>query len=190
MENKFEELLEDIRPSEDMFQLVVSMLRNTWELGEENTEQEASAIKGELGQIQKQINQFLDRIVSVDSPSVIKAYEDRLKDLEFQKAKLSARLADFDKPKKGFNQTFRTALELLRNPRKIWISGEIEVRKMLLKLVFTHPLEYRQNSGFRTALTSCPFRLFSGFEGGKEVLVEPRRLEPLTSTMPLLRSPS
>ncbi|MGE0108770.1 MAG: recombinase family protein [Bdellovibrionales bacterium] len=185
METQFEELLEDIQPSEDMFQLVVSMLRNTWEQGEENTDQEASAIKGELSQIEKQINQFLDRIVSVDSPSVVKAYENRLKDLEFQKAKLSMRLADFEKPQKGFNQTFRTALELLRNPRKIWSSGEIEVRKMLLKLVFTHPLEYRQKSGFRTPLTSCPFRLFLGFQGGDYDLVDPIGIEPTTSTMPL-----
>ncbi len=190
LETEFEILLKSLCPSEDMFKIAVEALKDHWREGEKNLGQESMLAKKELAEVEKKVGQLMDRIVSTDSPSVIKAYEEHIKNLEMRKAGLAEIAKNCGRPLKPFDQTYRTALEFLRNPQKLWVSERIEDKRIVLKLVFAKPLEYCQNGGYRTALTSCPFTLFRGFSTPNKVLVEPRGIEPLTSTMPLLRSPS
>ena len=190
LEKEFEILLESLCPSENLFQMVVQMLRSLWADREKGLGKEAVVVKQELEAVGKKIVQLMDRIMDADSPTLVKAYEERLKNLEAEKAGLVEKARLSARPQRDFTQTFRTSLEFLKNPQKLWVSERVEDKKTVLKLVFAKPLEYAPKSGFRTPLTSCPFRLFSGFRGGEKEMVEPRGIEPLTSTMPLLRSPS
>lgn len=190
MERAFDFLLESLRPSESMFQMVVQMLRDIWEQSEKNVDRDVALFQKDYVETEKKIEQLMDRILETDTPSLVKAYEERLKGLELHKAALAEKRKRMAEPRRSFNQTFRTSLEFLRNPQKLWVSERIDDKKLVLKLVFAKPLEYCRKSGFRTPLTSCPFRLFSGFEGGKKEMVDPIGIEPTTSTMPLWRSPS
>jgi len=148
-------------------------------------DRDTALFQKECAETEKKIEQLMDRILGTDSPSLVKAYEERLKGLELHKAALAEKRKRMAEPRRSFNQTFRTSLEFLRNPQKLWVSERIDDKKMVLKLVFAKPLEYCRKSGFRTPLTSSPFRLFSGFRGGKEEMVDPIGIEPTTSTMPL-----
>jgi site-specific DNA recombinase len=88
-----------------------------------------------------------------------------------------------------FEETYRTALSFLRNPWKFWHSDRIEDRRALLRLVFTERLVYARRAGYRTAKISMPFKL-SGEESLRHSgVVEPRRIELLTSAVRLQRSP-
>lgn len=169
MEQAFEQLLETLCPSEDLFQMAVHMLREVWDRKEKNIGQEVLLIKKDYAMNEKKIEQLMDRIIETDSPALVKAYEERLKSLELCKVGLDNQRNKMERPHQGFDQTFRTPLEFFRNPQKLWFSDHVVDKKLVLKLVFAKPLEYSKKSGFRTALTSCPFRLFSGFEGGGKV---------------------
>ena len=123
----------------------------------------ARHLQTELIALEKQIEQFLDRLVDADGDSVIKAYERRIKKLENQKIVLKEKIESSGRPLTTFDDSLRTAIELLANPWKLWESGELEHRRMVLKPAFGQPLAYVRNEGFRTANFAWPFRAFSQF---------------------------
>ncbi len=57
-------------------------------------------------------------------------------------------------------------------------------------MMFTEEVPYDRNVGFRTAPIARPIRLLSELLGGKDVMVDPSGIEPLTSSLPAMRSPS
>lgn len=56
-----------------------------------------------------------------------------------------------------FADSLRTAVAFLSKPAELWASGRFDVRKAVLKLVFTQRLPYDRNSGLRTAGIALPF---------------------------------
>jgi site-specific DNA recombinase len=138
----------------------------------------------ELSQIDRKITQILDRIVDAESDTAIKAYEKRVQEFEAQKLLLSEKIENCGRPLRSYDETFRTAMEFLANPYKIWVSDRLEDRRAVLKLVFADRLAYAKDEGFRTAETSLPFKALEGFSGSKKEMVplaglEPARISPL-----------
>ncbi|MGE0108764.1 MAG: recombinase zinc beta ribbon domain-containing protein [Bdellovibrionales bacterium] len=93
IEHSFERLLKTLSPSESMFQMVVQMLRGIWEKQEKNQGRDAALLEKEYGEAEKRIGQIMDRILESDSASLIKVYEDRLKELELHKVELTEKRA-------------------------------------------------------------------------------------------------
>ena len=76
--------------------------------------------------IDRKLAQFLDRIVDTDNASVIAAYENRMAEIERQKAKLSENLTQANEPAGSFKEIYRTAFSFLATPWKLWVSGRLE----------------------------------------------------------------
>jgi site-specific DNA recombinase len=109
------------------------------------------SLTAEIGKIDQKIEQLLDRIVDAGSSSVIRAYENRIQDLEAQKIEMKEKIKNCGKPARDYDETFRTALEFLSKPHKLWLSDRLEDKRAVLKLTFSDRLAYVQNEGFRTA---------------------------------------
>lgn len=184
LEDEFANLLEKLRPTADLYHMARDMLQTIWASHEKLLKQDEKVIDQEIRQIEKKIGQFLDRILECDSPSLISAYENQVKRLEEQKITLREQTRQKGAVLPDFEETFRTAFGFLANPHKRWVSGEPDEQKDVIRLVFADRLPYRRNQGFRTAATLEPFSLLSDLQGGNNDLVEPRRIELLTSTMP------
>jgi site-specific DNA recombinase len=105
-----------------------------------------------------------DRILEASVPSVISAYENKVRVLEEEKLALQERLASSTKPARSFEATFRTALDFLGNPQNLWRSDRLEDRRTVLKLTFAQRLSYRRGEGFRTADLSPPFKVLGGLK--------------------------
>ena len=153
--------------------------RQCLRIGRQQEPQRMEVLKSQT-KIENQVEQFLDRIVDADTPSVIAAYETRIKRLENQKILLKEKIMSSGRPMKSFDDSLRTALEFLANPWKLWDSGELEHRRMVLKLAFGKPLAYVRNEGFRTANLAWPFKALSQFGQGINNMVGPLGLEPRT----------
>ena len=140
----------------------------------ESASAHASALQAELKTVDRSISQFLDRVVDADSPTLIRTYETRIRTLEEEK------VANCGRPLKDFDATFRTALDFLANPWQLWVSDRLEDKRAVLKLAFAERLAYVRNQGFRTAVTSSPFKLLSQIEKGEYEVVPGVGLEPTT----------
>ncbi len=72
----------------------------------------------------------------------------------------------------------------------MWLRGDIDDKRLVLKLTFDGQLPYRRNVGFQTPAYALPFKVLRGFSDPKSGMVEHSGIEPLTSCMPCRRSPS
>ncbi|MBR2536527.1 MAG: hypothetical protein IKE66_10690 [Hyphomicrobium sp.] len=97
------------------------------------------------------------------SHAAITAYEAQLQKLQDQKNLLTEKAASAGKPKKSFEETFRTSFAFLSNPRVLWDSGRIEHRRKLLRLLFGGRIQYAVSGGLRTPQTTNLFAALQEF---------------------------
>ncbi len=179
IEGEFETLLRALQPSARLFALAESMLKKLWDRRLSTYASERKAFGVQLAKVEDQIAQFLDRIVEASVPSVIRAYETRVAQLEEERLLLRERAAGRG-PARSYDATLRTALSFLASPWKLWETGRLEDRHAVLKLTFASQLRYVRNEGYRTAALSLPFALFSGADSRENKMVPRGGIEPPT----------
>ena len=190
LEIEFEKLLKEIQPTPALFRVAVAMFEKIWTYKAENHKNAAEAFESERVKIEKQIEVFIERILTAETALVIATYEKRIQMLEEQKLLLDEKIANCNRSPRSFEESLRTALDFLASPWKLWTSGRFEDKRLVLRLAFADHLIYVRNEGFRTAVPSLPFKYLAGFAECKFEMVELDGIEPSTSCMPCKRSPS
>jgi site-specific DNA recombinase len=178
IEQDFEALLMNLKPSEGLFHMAFEMFRDLWETKLVSARTQGVSLQKDLGLIERKIEQLLDRVVDAESDSVVKAYEKRIRDFEMQKALMREKIASCGKPLKSFGETYRTAFDFLANPYKLWQSPRLEDRRAVLKLVFAEKLSYVRGEGYRTAEISMPFKMLGSMKMTKNEMVPLAGIEP------------
>ena len=120
-------------------------------------------MQNQLQGLEKQADQLLERILEASIPSVIRAYEDKIKKIEEEKLLIVEKIANCGKPLKPHDEILRTSLELLSNPHEIWAKGQLEDKRAVLKLAFLDKFAYRKGEGFRIPKISLPFNHLRDF---------------------------
>lgn len=180
LEGDFEALLQDIQPSEGLFGLVRAMFKDAWGQRTEQAQMRAHDARLQVTKIDKQIDGLLDRIVESGNDKVVKAYEARIAKLEREKIRLVESIENMGKPKHTFEELFELALSFLANPWKIWVSGELAVKRMVLRLAFSERVAYCRDKGLRTPKIALPFKALEAFQLEKSEMAHPTGFEPVT----------
>jgi site-specific DNA recombinase len=113
IEGEFEELLRAVQPKAVLFQSARRMLKKLWDHRLTQADVQAKALSAQLVKIERQVSQFLERVLEASVPSVIAAYEDRISKLEGEKLAIKERMANLGRPASSFDDTLRTALEFI-----------------------------------------------------------------------------
>ncbi|WP_367273869.1 recombinase family protein [Niveispirillum sp.] len=179
IEGEFETLLHAMTPSAALFKVATAMFKDLWDHRSRQGEAELKALSAQLVKIEGQVEQLLERILDARVPSVIAAYEERVRKLEEDKLLIRERMANAGRPKSSFDGTLRTALEFLSSPWKLWNSDRLEDKRAVLKLTFADRLRYTRNEGFRTTDLSLPFKLLDALNHPESRMASPRGFEPL-----------
>ena len=161
-----------------MFQLAFDMLRDLWNRKLTSGRQQVVEWEGNLRTIDKKIEQIIDRLVETTNESVVAAYEKRVRDLEIEKAVAKEKIANCGRPLASFRETYRTAMDFLASPWKLWHSDRLEDRRAVLKLVFAERLPYARKNGYRTAETSLTFKLLGDMKMQNMQMVPLAGIEP------------
>ncbi len=157
------------------------MLRDLWDHQVAQAASQVKALRVRLLEVEKNIEQFLERILDARLPSVMTAIEERIRKLEEDKLSIKDQMASVALPASTFEDVTRTALEFLSNPLKLWNSERLEDRRTVVKLAFLDRLEYVRGEGYRTADLSLPFKVLRDLEEGKKEMARPRGVEPLSA---------
>ena len=181
LEGEFEGILTRLEPSKGLFVLVKAMFRDAWNMRLAQASEAKSTIKTKIGNLDKQVEQLLDRIVDASSDAVVSAYEKRIAKLEREKLILEEQLAQTGQPQNTLEESFEHALQFLSSPWNIWRNADLAVKKVVLRLAFAEPLLYCRNQGLRTPNLAFPFKALSQFNGQKCEMAHPRGFEPLAS---------
>ncbi|WP_156843172.1 recombinase family protein [Novosphingobium aquimarinum] len=116
IEGEFADILQTMRPSHDLFVLAYETFRRLWDIRSEGVTARKNGWEAEARKIESQIIQLVDRVMDADSQTLVKAYENRIQDLESRKAQLKERIARSGRNPKAFETAFRTAMTFLANP--------------------------------------------------------------------------
>ncbi len=137
-----------------------------------------TSMKRDVSQLERKVEQFLERIVDTGNATLITAYENKITDLESKKRVLSEKISKFDHLHANFEKVFRTAFDFLSNPQKLWASDRFEDKRAVLKLVFTERIPYHRKTGFRTTKTTIPFKALADVSGDKCHMADRVGFEP------------
>jgi len=154
-------LIKTLQSSQNLLELVKVMFRDAWNQRLALAEDIVKSGKSQIKSIEKQVDALLGRIVDTTNPVVIRAYEGKISNLERSKTKLQGQLAHHKVPTEGtFEEKLEPALQFLASPWKLWESGQITLRRMVLKLAFTDRITYHPNQGTRTTKNSLTIQGF------------------------------
>ena len=190
MEQEFEAILASLEPTKQLFSIASKMFRDLWDYQGRQGIAMVQSMKQELIKLEKQIQKLLDRIMNTDSDRLVGTYEDHLKKLESKKLKLAEKCDSNGESQAPFEEMFERAMTFLANPHRIWAKGTFQEKRTVLKLTFLDNLAYSRKTGYRTPKISIPFKALDDFSNLKSRMVEPRGVEPLTSSLPAKRSTS
>ncbi len=180
IEGEFVSLISGLKPSVAAFEMSKDMFSHAWNTRLEQADNEKALIKRQIVEMDQQIEQIVDRIVSSDSPIAISAYEKKIAKLEKDKLVAAEMAQKSTGKRRGFSEMFELAMAFLSNPCILWDSPRLDAKRTVLKLAFSERLAYHRETGFRTPQVSVPFRFFGDFLEKNE-LAHPRGFEPLAS---------
>ncbi|MEM8625078.1 MAG: zinc ribbon domain-containing protein [Pseudomonadota bacterium] len=164
LEGDFEALLRQMRPTKALLTLVRDMFLNAWELRRAQVSEMQRTAGAKLAGLERQIDNFLDRIADAASPTAVTAYERRIEKLDAERLQLQSQLENGFKPTGTIEECLEPALQFFASPWKVWASGRPELRRLVLRLAFSERLAYCRKTGTRTPKTTLPFNMLEGFQ--------------------------
>ena len=177
IEGEFEAILKALQPARRLMTCVTAMVRAAWSAREAQAKRAAVASKRDLTVLDKQIDGLLVRIVDATNPAVIDAYETKIADLQKQRALISEKTEKTTTAKGSVEDFIELALSFLANPWNLWKTGDMTLRRTVLKLAFAERPTYCRKEGYQTPKTTLPFKVLAGFSTDESGLVRSRRLE-------------
>lgn len=162
VEGEFEELLKTVQPTQSLVKATVAMFKAYWAIKVSQAKDSAAAIKTEIARADAQIDKLVNRIVNLTNEKAVSALENKIGTLEQRKLVLAEQATQLQAPQPDFNESIELPLRFLANPYNIWLSGAFEMRRLVLKLVFSEPLQYSRDGGYRTPQTAIAFSALGG----------------------------
>lgn len=185
VEGAFDDLLENAVPTRIFFNAALSVFQDIWDMRLKLVGERKATMRRKVSKIDSQMEGLIERIVSTQNVEVIDAYEAKLTKLKSEKIVLEEKIdkagelvaaGDVQKGS-AFKESFRTAIEFLSNPQKLWRSDRIEDKRAVLRMTFADRLRFSRNEGFRTVYFTLPFRLLGDFCKGEKGVAHPRGKE-------------
>ena len=180
LEEEFETVIKTLRPNDGIFALYTRMFKDAWDQRSAQASQNAVLFKDKVQQIEKKIDQLLERIVNSETPTVIKAYETKIASLEKEKLIAMEKASSGAKPKINFDSMFELALKFLQKPEKLWDSGVFELQRLVLRLAFSDRMVYCRKTGTLNTKLSLPFKMLTTSHEQNPRMVGGTGIEPVT----------
>ena len=173
IEAEFEEVLQRLQPAPKLAKIAGTMFRDFWNQQLDRANDAGGKLKQEALDIERKIDELVERVVEATNSRVAAAYESRIDELEKRKLVLNERMLNNKRAPDTFDDLFELALGFLSSPYKLWKSGHLELQRTVLKLAFSEHLTYDRKKGFLNTKTSLPFSVLGVISGQKNGMVLP-----------------
>ncbi|WP_170546566.1 recombinase family protein [Ruegeria arenilitoris] len=160
-EDGFAEILRSLQPGSSLFSVAKVMLRDAWNIRLAEAKVKKSCLTKEVRKVEKQIEQFLERMLDVSNPTVVKRFEKKIDELERQRLVIKEQQEKTLPPAGRLEDCIELALKFLANPYLLYKKSDYAVRQALLRMVFSEPLRYSRIEGYRTPTLTFPFKVLA-----------------------------
>ena len=100
---------------------------------------------------------------------MIRAYENKIDAMKKEKIILQEKQLKQPAPSHDFDEMLELLLHSLASLWKVWERGDIDLRRLVLKLAFADRLAYCRETGPRTLPLSMPVKALDEFAGVSEI---------------------
>lgn len=180
IEGELEAMLQSVKPMPGVFTAFREMLCEMYEVRTRQVRDGLSTLKDDLKRLERQAEKLIDLSLEAESRAIVARYEKRQQEIELERLQIVEKINASRKPFVSFDQAYRTALQFLENPLKVWSSGRIDDKRTCLKLIFGDRLQFIRNEGYRTADYSMPIRVLRDLCVPKGQVVDAAGIEPAT----------
>ncbi|HLD01952.1 MAG TPA: recombinase family protein [Patescibacteria group bacterium] len=172
VEEKFEALLFQVKPANEIIDLTKDVLTEQWGIRVESYSQQRTSVKRELGEVDGEIEDWLIRIRKCKDEELIETYEDEVKKLKTKKKQLEQDLGKELYAKADFGTASEKVFNTLKDPMSMWKSDDYNDKRTILFMYFEGQLRYDYKLGFGTAGLAYPIKLISEIGQAKTASVE------------------
>lgn len=181
VEDALKSLLLKMTPSEPVIALTREILADMHSRKVGQLNGRLAGLDHEKKLLDQKIDGFLERLLEANEPTIIRTYENKIKELEMERQLVSAQAAQAYSVDTGFDSALGTVLDFMGNPHSLWVNGDLEDKRLILKMAFAKRLAYTKKEGFGTAGISLPFLVLKDFEAQKSKMVVGVGFEPTYS---------
>ena len=183
IEGEFAEILSTLRPTKPIISIFKQMLRHRWDEVEADVEKRQAGLLKEAGEAEVEIEKLVSRIVETTNDRVAAAYEKRIEELQVQKDVLSQKAARIRTSAMPFDGLFELSMRFLGDPKKLWHSGDLTLRRLLIRLCFSQCVQYARGKGFEHPALAAPFNIIK--ELGQKMSTNKRDFDAACKMVPL-----
>jgi hypothetical protein len=109
---------------------------------------------------------------------MVEVYEMKIEELKQREVELKEKSSKLLTTNKNFEHATEAVFGVLENPYKCWSEGDLQTKKLLLKVVFSESLAFNTELGFGTPKLCLPLRVFELSMIDNSQLVEMGGFEP------------
>lgn len=165
IESEFADLLSSVQPTDELASMAADMFKHIWSILRSQTADAKTAARNKIRALDKKVDKLIDMATTADNPRVIAAYEKKIEEAEMQRVELVEKLENPGRRENSFEHLFELAMQFVSKPCKLWDSGRLELRQIVLRLVFSDYLVYCREKGFLNSNLSIPFNILRGDPG-------------------------
>lgn len=146
-EDAFGDVVRTLQPTLGLLQLAEMMFRDAWAARLDQMKDASKSVRRQIAEADKQIVSLLDRIMGATNDAVISADEQKIGVLERDKTRLHDTFIHQAPASKRFAEALELSLRFLSSPWKIWESGNILLRRTLIRSAFAEGFSYHRTEG-------------------------------------------
>ena len=165
IEGEFAGLLRALSPTKVVLDVFHDLMKARWDQRGNELGQRKNEIAKEARDIESEIASLVSRIVATKNPRVAAAFEERIEELQLQKQVIAEKAMNLGKPIMPFDDLFEHAVRFISSPKKLWDSGELALRRLVIRLTFSEHLQYALGKGFEHPRYAGPFNIINDLEG-------------------------
>ena len=186
LENDYVEFLDKIKVEKEILEIGRLVATRIWEQKQKDTTLSQAAKEEEKREIELAIDEYLDLIPKTKSESVKSRYEAKIEQLDKRLAEIN--IGPENKKAPDINEALNIAIQFLGTPAQTWKKASLELKNTIHRMIFTENPTYSLETGFGTPKLSLPFYIKQHLNNHTGDMVDLRRLELLTSSLPAMRS--
>ena len=172
-----EEALQQISPVPAVLEYAKSLLCNVWGTFKSNIDDVEESKAKEIRELDHRLEGLVTKAGEATAPFVVKAYETEIAKISERHLVLMQNLNKIRTERPDFGTAVDVVYNFLKNPYGQWVNGDLNAKRLVLKLVFSGDLVYDREKGFGTAEVALPLKVFSLFGVPKTQDVEMARIE-------------
>jgi len=172
MEGRFEDLLQEIVPTEAALKLTKVLFEKRWQKKisefEKNTKGDVSRLK----EVKERVELLSIRAAKAKNDTVAEKYEEQIGKLANEELLISEKIQSQQVTEKDFGTALNEVFGVIKSPYNLWVSEGMNSKRLALRLVFAEQIAYSSETGFGTPELSLPVRVFELIGTGKSLDVD------------------